>query len=105
MTAEKKQETPIELNNIKQALNKITDTELALDILTNLESLSNFVNKQNDALSDSLSEVQRIQNINQALMLRATATNTGVQTAISLPSSTSVDYDKIDSVQSIIDRI
>lgn len=105
MTTENKQETPIELNNIKQALNKITDTELALDILTNLESLSNFVNKQNDALSDSKSEVQRIQNINQALMLRATATNTGVQTAISLPSSTSVDYDKIDSVQSIIDRI
>lgn len=105
MTTENKQETPIELNNIKQALNKITDTELALDILTNLESLSNFVNKQKDALSDSQSEVQRIQNINQALMLRATATNTGVQTAISLPSSTSVDYDKIDSVQSIIDRI
>lgn len=105
MTTENKQETPIELNNIKQALNKITDTELALDILTNLESLTNFVNKQNSALSDSLSEVQRIQNINQALMLRATATNTGVQTAISLPSSTSVDYDKIDSVQSIIDRI
>lgn len=105
MTTENKQETPIELNNIKQALNKITDTELALDILTNLESLSNFVNKQNSALSDSQSEVQRIQNINQALMLRATATNTGVQTAISLPSSTSVDYDKIDSVQSIIDRI
>lgn len=105
MTTENKQETPIELNNIKQSLNKITDTELALDILTNLESLTNFVNKQNNALSDSQSEVQRIQNINQALMLRATATNTGVQTAIALPSSTSVDYDKIDSIQSIIDRI
>lgn len=92
-------ETPIELNNIRTALNKITDTELALDILTNIENLTTFTNKQNDALKAAKDEVSRIQGINQALMIRATATNS------TLPPTTTTGYSDIDPVQSIIDRI
>lgn len=92
-------ETPVELNNIKEALNKIPDTALALDILTNLESLANIQKLQSDALSKSESELKRIQDINQILMIRATAINS-LQ-----PPSTSVGYSDIDPVQSIIDRI
>lgn len=99
MTTSNKCETPIELNNIKEALNKIPDTQLALDILTNLESLANIQKQQSDALAKSESELKRIQDVNQSLMLRATAINS------TLPPSTSVNYNDIDPVQSIIDRI
>ena len=99
MTTQNKCETPVELNNIKEALNKIPDTQLALDILTNLESLANIQKQQSDALAKSESELKRIQDVNQSLMLRATAINS------TLPPSTSVTYNDIDPVQSIIDRI
>lgn len=99
MPNQNKCETPIELNNIKEALNKIPDTQLALDILTNLESLANIQKQQSDALAKSESELKRIQDVNQSLMLRATAINS------TLPPSTSVTYNDIDPVQSIIDRI
>lgn len=92
-------ETPIELNNIKEALNKIPDTALALDILTNLESLANIQKLQAESIAKSNSELKRIQDINQTLMIRATAINS------TLPPSTNVSYNDIDPVQSIIDRI
>lgn len=92
-------ETPIELNNIKESLNKIPDTALALDILTNLEAIDKFQKTQSEALSKSSSELKRIQDINQALMIRSTAINS------TLPPSNVVDYNDIDPIQSIIDRI
>lgn len=92
-------ETPVELNNIKEALNKIPDTQLALDILSNVESLANIQKLQTEALAKSESELKRIQDINQTLMIRATAINS------TLPPSTNVNYNDIDPVQSIIDRI
>lgn len=98
-------ETPIELNDIRTALNKITDTELALDILTSLEKLENFTTKQANAIKTSSEEASRLQKINQALMVRATATNTGVQTALALPTSTQTGFSEIDPVQDIISRI
>lgn len=98
-------ETPVELNDIRQSLNRIEDTELALDILTNLEKLENFTNKQAEAVQASNDEAARLQRINQALMVRATATNTGVQTALANPNSTQVSYGEINPVQDIINRI
>lgn len=92
-------ETPVELNSIKESLNKIPDTQLALDILTNLETLGNVFTQQSEALSKSEDELKRIQGVNQALMIRATAMNSV------LPPSSKVDYDDISSVQSIIDRL
>lgn len=92
-------ETPIELNNIKESLNKIPDTALALDILANVEKLANIQKLQSEAIAKSNSELKRIQDINQTLMIRATAINS------TLPPSTSVNYTDIDPVQSIIDRL
>lgn len=92
-------ETPIELNSIKESLNKIPDTQLALDILANLEKLATIQKQQSDALAKSESELKRIQDVNQSLMIRATAINS------TLPPSTGVNYNDIDPLQSIIDRI
>lgn len=92
-------ETPIELNSIKEALNKIPDTQLALDILTNLETLGTIYTQQAEAIAESESETKRLRDINQALMIRTTAMNS------TLPPTTNVNYNEIDPVQSIIDRI
>lgn len=98
-------ETPVEINDIRKSLNKIEDTELALDILTSLEKLENFTKKQAEAVQTSTDESSRLQKINQALMVRATATNTGVQTALALPTSTQTGFSEINPVQDIISRI
>lgn len=92
-------ETPAEFNTIKESLNKIPDTELALDILTNLESLVKLNADQSSALNKSNDELKRIQAINQALMIRATAVNSVIA------PTTDVNYNSIDPVQSIIERI
>lgn len=94
-----KEETIVEINSIKESLNKIPDTELALDILTNLESLSNKQSTISDQLKEMKAEKERLQTVNQALMLRAFANNSTTK------PDDSISYNNINDVQSIIDRI
>lgn len=97
---EKNCETPIELNNIKEQLSKISDSQIALSVLENLTVLENIYKQQSESLQQSTDDLKRIQEVNQVLMLRATASNT----LIPLQDNVA-NYSDVDPVQTIIDRI
>lgn len=90
---------PLELNTIKESLNKIPDTALALDILTALEKVDQQAKRQQEILDKNKEEADTLRKTNNALMIRATAQNSV------LPPASTVDFNNISAQQSIIDRV
>lgn len=92
-------ETNICLDDIRLKLNKIEDTELALDILNNLENLSNQLADKSAVIAEKIAREQSLIQINNQLFAKVNA-------AIDKqPPDTTVDYNDIDrNLHNIIDK-
>lgn len=92
-------ETPIELNEIRQSLDKISDTGLALDLLQKIEVLETTFKERDEIANSMTKEAERLRDVNQRLYLQVTAHN------LTPPPNSNVDYNGISNVQDIINHI
>lgn len=92
-------EVPVELNDIRQSLNKIEDTGLALDMLQKVEQLETTFKEKEETINNMKKNEERLKDLNQKLYVQVTAHNLTSQ-----PKET-VDYNGINPVQNIINHI
>lgn len=92
-------EVPVELNDIRQSLNKIEDTGLALDMLQKVEQLETTFKEKEETINNMKKNEERLKDLNQKLYVQVTAHSLTPQ------PKENVDYKDINAVQNIINHI
>lgn len=92
-------EVPVELNDIRQSLNKIEDTGLALDMLQKVEQLETTFKEKEETINNMKKNEERLKDLNQKLYVQVTAHSMTPQ------PKENVNYNDINAVQNIINHI
>ena len=92
-------ELPVELNDIRQSLNKIEDTGLALDMLQKVEQLETTFKEKEETINNMKKNEERLKDLNQKLYVQVTAHSMTPQ------PKENVNYNDINAVQNIINHI
>lgn len=92
-------EVPLELNDIRQSLDKISDTGLALDLLQKVEQLETTFKEKDQIINDMKENEERLKDLNQKLYVQVTAHS------LTPKPNENVNYDGVDPVQNIIKHI
>lgn len=92
-------DVPVELNDIRQSLNKIEDTGLALDMLQKVEQLETTFKEKEETINNMKKNEERLKDLNQKLYVQVTAHSMTPQ------PKENVNYNDINAVQNIINHI
>lgn len=92
-------DVPVELNDIRQSLNKIEDTGLALDMLQKVEQLETTFKEKEETINNMKKNEERLKDLNQKLYVQVTAHSMTPQ------PKENVNYNDINPVQNIINHI